>query len=169
MSSSDHDEGQRVLRQAALLGEQNLNRLECNARAEEERASKRRTEDRKREREQEREHSEVEALRTELRQAVADLHSELERRDAVTTEAVGTAIGEHGDKIIDRAEQFVRDIQREFLSLVEKRLAELAVRFDSVLPEVRARVDRNFKFSSERDDGDVIDMPSPLVRKTTIN
>ena len=69
----------------------------------------------------------------------------------------------------DRAEQFVRDIQREFLSLVEKRLAELAVRFDSVLPEVRARVDRNFKFSSERDDGDVIDMPSPLVRKTTIN
>ena len=92
MSSSDHDESQRMLRQAALLGEQNLNRLDkwrlCNARAEEERASKRRTEDRKREREQERERNEVEALRAELRQAVVDLRGEIEQRHEVTIEAV---------------------------------------------------------------------------------
>ena len=169
MSSSDHDESQRMLRQAALLGEQNLNRLDkwrlCNARAEEERASKRRTEDRKREREQEREHSEVEALRTELRQAVADLHSELERRDAVTVEAVGTAIGEHGNKVIDRAEQFVKGIQREFLTLVEKRFAEMAAKFEAVLLDVRSRASKEFKFAAEERAGDDKPLDLPDWRK----
>ena len=78
-------------------------------------------------------------------------------------------MGEHGDRVIDRAEQFVRDLRRDILGLFEKRFAELGARLDVSLPEARSRLEKTFRFSSERDDGDVVDLSNPLVRKVTVN
>jgi len=145
--------------QAALFGENSLNALDRwrmnNARDEEERAQQR-----------QQERNEVEALRVEMGGELTRLRDEIEQQREMQIEVVGTALGEYGDKILDRAEQFTREIQRELFTLVEKRFAELAGRLDAVLPDARSR---STKFASERNESDVIDLPNPLVRKTTLN
>jgi len=148
--------------QVALFGENSLNALDRwrmnNARDEEERAQQR-----------QQERNEVEALRVEMGGELTRLRDEIEQQREMQIEVVGTALGEYGDKILDRAEQFTREIQRELFTLVEKRFAELAGRLDAVLPDARSRSTKDFKFASERNESDVIDLPNPLVRKTTLN
>ena len=138
--------------QAALFGENSLNALDRwrmnNARDEEERAQRR-----------QQERNEVEALRVEMWGELTRLRDEIEQQREMQIEVVGTALGEYGDKILDRAEQFTREIQRELFTLVEKRFAELAGRLDAVLPDARSRSSKDFKFANERDDG-VIDLPN---------
>jgi hypothetical protein len=167
-----NDETERVRRQVKLFGEGSLNRLDKwrwdNIRAADKRAAERRAEERVQQQQQEKQ-TIVEQLRAEM----AALRAEMYELHEVMIEATGEAVGQHGDKIVDCAEQFVKDNQRELFTLVEKRFAELQARLDGVLPEARAR-SRNFKFASEQSDGDtgdIIDLPNPLgiVRKVTVN
>jgi hypothetical protein len=167
MNDSDRKENERVLRAAKLGGEDSLNALDRwrlrDARAQEERVNKRRAEDRERERawmrEQEQKHSEVAALRTELQQAIADVRSEIDQRQEFMMEVVGTALGEFGGKVADNYEKLVRDTHTELLKLVERRFAETQAHIEAILPDVRSRESKSFRFASERTDDDVIDLP----------
>jgi hypothetical protein len=161
---SERDEAARVRRQAKLCGRDSLNRLDRwrleVAEREEARAAERRAEERVQQ--QQKKQSIVEQLRAEM----ATLRAEMYELHEVVIQATGDALGTHSDKIIDIAEKFVKDNQREFL----KGLAELRARLDNMLPETRAaRTNKDFKFASESTDVDIIDMPSPLVRKVTVN
>jgi hypothetical protein len=105
---------------------------------------------------------------------VQQLRADTETRFEVLTEAVGEALGEHGNKIADQAEKLTRDTFRELNTLVERRFGELMGRLDALLPDsTRPRAEKTFQFSSERDDAE-IDLPNPLpprgvIRKTTLN
>jgi hypothetical protein len=165
----ERDEAARVRRQAELLGRDSLNqhdryRLELADR-EEARTERRRAEERAQRRQQERQAT-TEQLRTEM----AALRAEMHGLHAAMIEATGQAVAEFSDQTLKNATTAVRDIQRELLSLVEQRFAELKACFDRVLSEARAQTrPKDFKFSSERGDGDVVDLPNPLIRKFTVN
>jgi hypothetical protein len=138
---------------------------EANAADEERRESKKR---------QERQHLErdaaIDQLRAELRQEVANLRSEMEAQKQLLLDATGQALGELSNKTCDLAERQINDLQRELTTTIARHYGELAGRIDAVLatlPDARPR-SKDFKFSNERDDG-IVDMPSPLVRKTTFN
>ncbi|HVI63028.1 MAG TPA: hypothetical protein VM910_10655 [Bradyrhizobium sp.] len=77
----------------------------------------------------------------------------------------------YGDKIAAHTEKLVRDIQNELTVAIERRFGELMGRLDAILPDNTRRAEKTFRFSSERDDGEIVDLPNPLgvVRKTTIN
>jgi hypothetical protein len=80
----------------------------------------------------------------------------------------------YGDKIAAHTEKLVRDIQNELQVAIERRFGEIMGRLDAILPDTHSRSQptKDFKFSSERDDGDVVnDLPDPrsIVRKTTVN
>jgi hypothetical protein len=158
------DETKRVRRQAKLYGEDSLNRLDRWRLQVAEREDKLAAQRRAEEREQQQRKKETTA--DQLRAEIAALRAEMYKLHEVVIEATGDALGTHGDKIIDLAEKFVKDNQREF----ERSFAELRSRLDNVLPEVRAaRTSKDFKFASESNDTEIIDMPSPLVRKVTVN
>jgi hypothetical protein len=116
---------------------------------------------------------EVELLRIEMWCELTRLRDEIEQQREVTSEAVGTVIGEYSDKIVDRAEKMVKEIRDMLTVSIERRFGELAGRIDAALPDHRARsTAREFRFSSERDDVDIVnDLPSPreIVRKTKMN
>jgi len=74
-------------------------------------------------------------------------------------------------RVVAHTEKLVRDIQNELTVAIERRFGELMGRIDAILPDTRSRSQptKDFKFSSERDDADVIDMPNPIVRKVVMN
>jgi hypothetical protein len=161
------DETERVRRQVKLHGEDSLNRLDRwrwnNIRIADKRAAEHRAEEHVHQRQEKQ--SVVEQLRAEI----AALRSEMYQLHEVMIEATGEAVGQYGDKLLDRSEEFVKNMQREFLMLTEKQFAELKARLD-MLPKAQARTsNKDFKFASESTDVDIIDMPSPLVRKVTMN
>jgi hypothetical protein len=165
---SDQDEYERVLRRAKLFGEDSLNDLDRwrlrGAREEQARAKQKQAEAR------EQHEDAVEVLRAELQQEVAALRGEMDRLHEVVLEATGQALGEVSDKACDWAEKLVRELKNEMTTSVARIHGEVMGRIDNLLPEPRtSRAKSDFKFAAERDDGDVIDLPNPLVRKTTMN
>jgi hypothetical protein len=135
---------------------------EANAADEERRESE------KRERQHIERDAAIDQLRAELRQEVANLRSEMEAQKQLLFDATGEALGMLCDKTLNLAETTIRDIQREMSTTIARHYGELAGRIDALLatsPDARPR-SKDFKFSNERDDG-VVEMPSPLIRKTT--
>ena len=112
----------------------------------------------------------IDQLRAELRQEVANLRAEMETQKQFLMDVTGQALGELSNKTCDLAERQINDLQRELTTTIARHYGELAGRIDALLatsPDARPR-SKDFKFSNERDDG-IVDMPSPLVRKTTFN
>ena len=183
MTEHDRREHERVLREAALRGEDSLNQLDKwrlkQARAEEARVAQhraeRRTEERRRERDwitKSAQDSEIEALRAELRQAIADVNAKIEYQHEVILEAVGEALGQVSNKTCEWAEKLIHELKNEMITSVARVHGEMMGRIDNLLPEPRAREKSEFKFASERDDGDILnDLPKPgdIVRKTKLN
>jgi len=99
---------------------------------------------------------------------LASLRAEMEAQKQLVLDATGEALGQISNKTCDLAERQINNLQRELTTTIARHYGELAGRIDAVLatsPDARPR-SKDFKFSNERDDG-VIDMPSPLIRKTT--
>ena len=118
----------------------------------------------------ERQHLERDAAIDQLRAEIADLRAEMEAQKQFLMDVTGQALGELSNKTCDLAERQINDLQRELTTTIARHYGELAGRIDAVLatlPDARPR-SKDFKFSNERDDG-IVDMPSPLVRKTTFN
>jgi hypothetical protein len=169
MSDGDHEEDERVLRKAAMLGEQSLNQMDRwrldGARRREKRAQDLKAAEREQERVQaqarQRERDDVEALRAELRQTIADVRGEMRQQHEAWIEIVGTALGGYGNKIVKEAEDLVRSSQRDLFALVEKRFAEMAARLEAITPDAKQRESKAFKFASESavDDKKPIDLP----------
>ena len=110
----------------------------------------------------------VAALRSEMQAELASLRAEMEAQKQLVLDATGEALGQISNKTCDLAERQINNLQRELTTTIARHYGELAGRIDAVLatsPDARRR-SKDFKFSNERDDG-VIDMPSPLIRKTT--
>jgi len=146
----------------ALMGRENLNNLDRwradNAQRAEERAHQRRTEER--ERRQHEEQNAVEQLRAEVQREIAHLRTEVHQLHEIALEAVGGALGEYGDKIVDHAEKRIK----EFQLATERRYGELMGRIDALISGAPSRA-KDFKFTNERDaDSDPIDLPNPLRR-----
>jgi len=110
----------------------------------------------------------VAVLRSEMQAELASLRAEMEAQKQLVLDATGEALGQISNKTCDLAERQINNLQRELTTTIARHYGELAGRIDAVLatsPDARPR-SKDFKFSNERDDG-VIDMPSPLIRKTT--
>jgi hypothetical protein len=142
-------------------------RSEADQRAidEAEQKLERRTEERER-RHHAVEPSEIDVLRAELQQEVANLRAEVNTLHEVAREATGSALGEYGDKIIDRAEKMIKDAQIE----LSQKFGELRGYLDGVLSAgAQSRPQqptKEFKFANE---ADAVDLPNPLLHKTIIN
>ena len=136
-------------------------------RAEEERRAA------KRELRRSEEHNTVAHLRADMQHEIANLRTEMNRLHELQLAAVGQALDEISNKICERAEKAVDKIESELRILTERRFGEAMGRLDAIAPDARgnARL-KDFKFSNERDEGGVIDLPNPLaplVRKVTMN
>jgi hypothetical protein len=153
---------------AKLLGPDNLNALDRwradNARREEEFAHQRQAEERERQRREE--SNAVDRLRAEMWQELANLRSEMHSQHEVALEAAGEAIGEFSNKTVDHVEKLIKQIESQLFVTIERRFGELMGRIDAIAPDTRSR-SKGFKFSNERDDGGVIDMPNPLRKAMT--
>ena len=173
MSDNDREEDERILRQAAMLGEQNLSQMDRwrldGARRRERRAQERKATEREQERRQaraqQRERDDVEAVRAELRQAIADVRGEMKQQHEAWIEIAGTALGGYGNKIMKAAEDLVRNSQHDLFALVEKRFAEMSARLEAITPDAKAR-DKALKFASEStvDDKKPIDLPDWRIK-----
>jgi hypothetical protein len=152
MRDDDKDDA-AILRRAAMFGEDHLNALDKwrlgNLRDRERSAHQRRAEQ-----------TEVERLRAEMRNEFAQLRAEIEQHREQQVEIIGTAIGEYGNKILDDAERFTRNMQRE---LVETRFAQLQARISDAGAAPRSK---EFRFANEPEP---VDLPSGFLRKTTVN
>jgi hypothetical protein len=152
----DGDDDYGVLTRAASYGEDGLNALDKwrlrNLRDQERRAQRHA------------EQTEVERLRAEMRNELAQLRDEIEQRREQQVEIIGTAIGEYGNNILDAAERLVRNMQRELITLVETRFAQLQARIAD--PGAASR-SKEFKFANESREKP-IDLPSGFLRKTTV-
>jgi hypothetical protein len=110
----------------------------------------------------------VAALRSEMQAELASLRAEMTAQKQLLLDATGQALGEISSKTLDLAERTIRDLQRELTTSISRNYGELLGRLDALAPGTRERSTKDFKFSNERDDG-IIDMPNPIVRKTTFN
>jgi DNA anti-recombination protein RmuC len=136
-------------------------------RQEEERAHCRR--ELKREEQRAREQHSIDQLRAEVQREIAALRSEMTQQGNLMLEAAGQALGEISNKILDRVEGTVDKIESELRILTERRFGEAMGRLDAILPDrPRPRPTKDFRFANETDDG-VVDLPNPLVYKTTMN
>jgi hypothetical protein len=150
-----------------LMGADSLDELDRwradNAQRDEELARQSRAE--QREQQQSEQQCMVDQLRAEMRRELADIRSELYQQRELTHEVVGTAIGEFADKILDKAENFTREIQNLMFTEIARRFGELAARVEALSgAPSRPRPTKDFRFSHERSDDDVSDLPNP-VRK----
>jgi hypothetical protein len=123
---------------------------------------------RERELEEQRERDEnaVTRLRAEMQAELAAVRQQFELQG----EAVGQALGEVSDQIIERTTQALKKAESELWVAIERRFGELLGRIDAIAAgEPRARSQpKDFRFSNEpREVTD--DLPSPLLRKTTVN
>jgi hypothetical protein len=155
MSERDEDP-QRVLRQARFLGEDSLNELDQRRLRDARDAEGHRTADR----------DAVKALRAEMRAEISRLYAEIERRYDLTMDAVGQALGEISNKTCDLAERQINELRRELTTSLSRIHGEVLGRLDALAPGARERSTKDYKFSSERDT-DVLDLPNPIIRKTT--
>jgi hypothetical protein len=117
---------------------------------------------RRREREEQRErdkNSAIAQLRVEMRVALADLRD----RHEVQSEAVGQAMGEMTDQLIERFEKALKKVENDCLIALERRYGEVMGRLDAIAGgEPRARSQpKDFKFVNEPRD-DIVDLPNPL-------
>jgi hypothetical protein len=116
---------------------------------------------RQRQREEQRaQQSEVDKLRSELQQEVANLRNELSAQHECQIAATGQALGEMLEKVVAHGEEMVRKVERELFALVERRFGKLMGRLDGILPESSRAKD--FKFASERDNDGPLELPNPL-------
>jgi hypothetical protein len=115
-----------------------------------------------RETRREQESTAVEQLRAEMQR---ELHT-IRQQAAAQTEAVGEALGVHGDKIVDHLEKLVKQTQSELFIAIERRFGEIMGRIDAVLPGARPQPQpvKEFRFANEYDEGGTIDLPNPLKR-----
>jgi DNA anti-recombination protein RmuC len=131
-------------------------------RQEEERARCRR--ELKREEQRAREQHSIDQLRAEVQREIAALRSEMTQQGNLMLEAAGQALGEISNKILDRVEGTVNKLESD----LRRQFGEAMGRIDAIAPDARrARSSSDYKFANERDE--IIDMPSPLVRKVTMN
>ena len=108
-------------------------------------------------------------LRAELQREIAALRAEMTQQSNLMLEAAGQALGDISNKILDRVEGTVDKIESELRILTERRFGEAMGRLDAILPDrPRPRPTKDFRFANETDDG-VVDLPNPLVYKTTMN
>jgi len=108
-------------------------------------------------------------LRAELQREIATLRAEMVQQSNLMLEAAGQALGDISNKILDRVEGTVDKIESELRILTERRFGEAMGRLDAILPDrPRPRPTKDFRFANETDDG-VVDLPNPLVYKTTMN
>jgi DNA anti-recombination protein RmuC len=108
-------------------------------------------------------------LRAELQREIATLRAEMVQQSNLMLEAAGQALGDISNKILDRVEGAVDKIESELRILTERRFGEAMGRLDAILPDrPRPRPTKDFRFANETDDG-VVDLPNPLVYKTTMN
>jgi len=108
----------------------------------------------------------VDQLRAEMKAEVAALRAEVLGLHEAALQAAGETIGEFSNKTIGHVEKGIRELE----SLFARQLGELRGYLDGALSEARSssRSTKDFKFSSEVDDG-VVDLPNPLIHKTTMN
>ena len=108
-------------------------------------------------------------LRAELQREIATLRAEMVQQSNLMLEAAGQALGDISNKILDRVEGAVDKIESELRILTERLFGEAMGRLDAILPDrPRPRPTKDFRFANETDDG-VVDLPNPLVYKTTMN
>ncbi len=112
---------------------------------------------------------------TLLRTEIEGLRSEIKHQHEVLLDVCGTALGQHGNKILDHCEGMIQSVQRELFALVEKRFAEVQAgiaqaRADVLAADGKLRPKGEFKFANERQERDEpIDLPNPLRLGRTIN
>jgi hypothetical protein len=145
MTARDDDEYRRLASQVNLLGMDSLNELDrwrwddfCS----------------KRRRAAAREQNAVAELRAEMHGEIARLRSELQQQHEISTEAVGTAIGQYGERVFTDAEELTRELRHDLVMLIEKRFSELLTRIDTVGSQAPSEPRKDFKFASEQQAGD---------------
>ena len=97
--------------------------------------------------------AELEALRVELTER---WHAELT--------ALGEALAERTNEVIDQVVMVNKRLQTELCDLVKTQLGDLRARVDGVLPDTKSAL----RVASERDD-EVSELPNPLPPRRTIN
>jgi len=110
------------------------------------------------------EHDTVAHLRADMQHEIANLRAEIQHQREFLLDAVGQALGELSNKMCDRFEASINKLEGD----VRRQFGEAMGRIDALAPDARSRP-KEYKFANERDLGEVIDMPSPLVRKITMN
>jgi hypothetical protein len=165
MTVRDDDEYRRLASQVNLLGMDSLNELDrwrwddfCS----------------RRRRSAAKEQTAVAELRSEMHGEIARLRSELQAQHEISTEAVGTAIGQYGERVFADAEQLSREVQHELVLLIEKRFSELLTRIDTIGSQAPSEPRKDFKFTSEQQAGDTKPAdpepaPSEVVHKVRLN
>ena len=98
-----------------------------------------------------------------MQQEIANLRAEMLQLHEVQIEATGTALGEYGDKIYDHFQKAIRELHNDVFSEIARKFGEAMGRLDALVPGTpsRPRPTKDFKFSHERDDDDVSDLPNP--------
>ena len=156
----DDDNGEDLRVRAAIYGEDGLNALDQwrlrNLRDQEQRAQAAERQQRNKQRD------EIEQLRVEVWNEIAQLRDEIEQRREQQAEIIGTALGEYGNKLLDDFERFTRNVQRELITLVETRFAQLQARIDNAGATSRVK---EFRFANEPRDAEPVDLPSGFLRK----
>jgi DNA anti-recombination protein RmuC len=126
--------------------------------------------ERRRRKEQQRseEQTAIDQLRAELRQEIANLRAEMQQVHDIAIEATGEALGEYGNKICDHLEKMFKELQRDVSGEVARKFGEAMGRIDALTSGApsRSRPTKDFRFANE---ADAVDLPNPLVRKTTMN
>jgi hypothetical protein len=163
MTARDDDaEYRRLASQVNLLGMGSLNELDrwrwddfCS----------------KRRRSAAKEQTAVAELRSEMHGEIARLRSELQAQHEISTEAVGTAIGQYGERVFADAEQLSREVQHDLVLLIEKRFAELLARINTIGSQTPNERKKDFRFANEpAPENEPVDLPGGfLQRKTTLN
>ena len=132
-------------------------------RQEEERARCRR--ELKREEQRAREQHSIDQLRAEVQREIAALRSEMTQQGNLMLEAAGQALGEISNKILDRVEGTVNKLESD----LRRQFGEAMGRIDALAgAPTRSQSTKDFRFANETHDG-VVDLPNPLVYKTTMN
>jgi hypothetical protein len=115
--------------------------------------------------------AEIEGLRTEI----ADVYATIKHQHDVVLDACGTALGQYGDKILDRCEGMIQSVQRELFSLIERRFCELEARIAQARADILAadgKLRKDFRFANERqerDDDAITELPNPLPPRRAMN
>src|SRR5262245_7341922 len=115
----------------------------------------------KRERQQSEQQCVIDQLRAEMRREIGGLRDEMYKLHEDANEAAGTVIGDYSNRVRDVMHEAIKELKTE----VARKFGELMGRIDALSgAPSRPRPTKDFRFSHERDDDDVSDLPNP-VRK----